>query len=228
MKDPIGMNTLGHAHLAIWSDIDPHQLTDYLHWLTREHVQERVGVDGFLSGRVFRCDANGRSRFFITYALADTGVLAGPSYLARLNAPTPWSQRIMPILQNFARGGGPVVARAGSGWGGAVAPVRLSLAACGLDRAEARQALVDRLVALDAVAQVWLMAVDAGATGVQTREKSMRRSDEGVFDGVLVIEGLHEPALLAALDVLRRDTPGIDTDGQDVLTACFQFVNAAC
>ena len=106
------MRTRGRAQLAIWSDVEPGQETDYLHWLTREHVLERVSVDGFLSGRVFRAEAGGKRRFFITYELQDTGVLAGPSYLARLNAPTPWSQRTMPILQNFARGGGPVVARA--------------------------------------------------------------------------------------------------------------------
>lgn len=223
------MSTTGPAQLAIWSDIEPHQLTDYLHWLTREHVQERVGVDGFRSGRVFRCEVDGRSRFFITYALEGPAVLAGPSYLARLNAPTPWSQRIMPILQNFARGGGPVLAQAGSGWGGAVAPVRLRLAACGLDSADARHALVHGLSARDAVVQVWLMAVDAAATGVPTREKSLRRSDEGVFDGVLVIEGLHARAVQGALDALVQGMPALaDSTDREVLQACFQFGKTGC
>ena len=40
--------------LAIWSDIDAEHETDYLHWLTREHTAERVGVPGFLAVRVFR------------------------------------------------------------------------------------------------------------------------------------------------------------------------------
>lgn len=218
------MSTRGQAQLAIWSDIDPGQETDYLHWLTREHVLERVGVDGFLSGRVFRAEADGQRRFFITYELQDAGVLAGPSYLARLNAPTPWSQRTMPILQNFARGGGAVVARAGLGCGAVALPLRLDLAAAGLLDAPAQQALVQRIAALDAVAQVWLMQVDAAGTGVPTKEKAMRRSVEGVFDGVLVVEALHAAAALAALDqLLQRELASAGVADRQVFSACFQL-----
>lgn len=218
------MSHRGQAQLAIWSDIHPDQETDYLHWLTREHVLERVGVDGFLSGRVFRAEANGQRRFFIAYELQDTGVLAGPSYLARLNAPTPWSQRTMPILQNFARGGGAVVARAGLGCGAVALPLRLDLAAAGLLDAGVQQALVQRIAGLDAVAQVWLMQVDAAGTGVQTKEKSMRRSVEGVFDGVLVIEALHTAAAQAALDqLLHGELANAGVADRQVFSASFQL-----
>ncbi|MDO8903668.1 DUF4286 family protein [Hydrogenophaga sp.] len=218
------MHPRGQAQLAIWSDIEPEQETDYLHWLTREHVLERVGVDGFVSGRVFRSEVAGKCRFFITYELVEAGVLAGPSYLARLNAPTPWSQRTMPILQNFARGGGPVVARAGLGCGSVVVPLRVDLEAAGLLDEAAQRALVDRIAGLDAVAQVWLMQVDAAATGVPTKEKSMRRSAEGAFDGVLVIEALHEAAAKAARgQMLHSQMAAATLSDRQVFTACFQL-----
>ncbi|MDR7148407.1 hypothetical protein J2W49_000335 [Hydrogenophaga palleronii] len=218
------MHLRGQAQLAIWSDIKPEQETDYLHWLTREHVLERVGVDGFLSGRVFRCEVADRRRFFITYELREAGALAGPSYLARLNAPTPWSQRTMPILQNFARGGGPVVARAGLGCGAVVVPLRIDLEAAGLLTAHAQQHLVQRIAGLDAVAQVWLMQVDAAATGVPTKEKSMRRSEEGAFDGVLVVEALHEAAARAAVDALMsKELASAALADREVFAACFQL-----
>ena len=38
----------GAGFLAIWSDVRLEGETDYLHWLTREHTSERLGVDGFL------------------------------------------------------------------------------------------------------------------------------------------------------------------------------------
>lgn len=218
------MDARGQAQLAIWSDIEPEQETDYLHWLTREHVLERVGVDGFLSGRVFRCEVADRRRFFITYELREAGALAGPSYLARLNAPTPWSQRTMPILQNFARGGGPVVARAGLGCGAVVVPLRIDLEAAGLLTAHAQQHLVQRIAGLDAVAQVWLMQVDAAATGVPTKEKSMRRSEEGAFDGVLVVEALHEAAACAAVDALMsKELASAAPADREVFAACFHL-----
>ncbi|HEX5738024.1 MAG TPA: hypothetical protein VFY22_05890 [Hydrogenophaga sp.] len=218
------MHKGGQAQLAIWSDIEPEQEIDYLHWLTREHVLERVGVDGFLSGRVFRSEVANKRRFFITYELQEAGALAGSSYLARLNAPTPWSQRIMPMLQNFARGGGQVVARAGLGCGAVVVPLRLDLEVAGLLEPLSQQALVERVAALDQVAQVWLMRVDAAATSVPTREKAMRRSGEGAFDGVLVIEALHEAAARAAVDDLMNKAlaSAAPTDRQ-VFTACFQL-----
>lgn len=218
------MNARGHAQLAIWSDIEPEQETDYLHWLTREHVLERVGVDGFLSGRVFRAEADGKRRFFITYELRDAGVLAGPSYLARLNAPTPWSQRTMPILQNFARGGGPVVARAGLGCGAVALPLRLNLTEAGLEHTPAQQALVRRIAQMDAVAQVWLMPVDAAGTSVPTREKAMRRSVEGAFDGVLVVEALHTAAAEAVHEqLLKGELAGAGVTDFQVFSACFQL-----
>ena len=37
----------GAGFLAIWSDIAPDNLTDYRHWLTREHTTERVTTKGF-------------------------------------------------------------------------------------------------------------------------------------------------------------------------------------
>src|SRR3954452_7470960 len=100
--------------LAIWSDIDAAAETDYLHWMSREHAIERVSIPGFLAMRMFRAlDVDAR-RYFILYELEHGGVVSGPDYLARLNQPTPWSQRIMPQLGNFARGGGHVAAAFGT------------------------------------------------------------------------------------------------------------------
>ena len=131
--------------------------------------------------------------------------------MARLNAPTPWTQRTMPLLQNFARGGGRVVARAGLGLGGVVSPLRCRLGTLS-DPANAKS-LVDRLVAMDGVSAVWLLAVDQDATTLQTKEKAMRKSSEGLFDAVLGIEGLAaEPVRAAARSALERELSGLATD----------------
>ena len=110
----------GSGFLAIWSDVAAQDLTDYRHWLTREHTTERVTTRGFLASRVFRATRDDINRIFILYELEAPEVLDGEAYLARLNAPTPWSQRIMPKLGNFMRGGGTMVARAGRGEGATI------------------------------------------------------------------------------------------------------------
>src|SRR5947199_4294376 len=115
----------GAGFLAIWSDVEQKALTDYRHWLTREHTTERVTTKGFLAVRVFRAERSDLNRFFILYELEAPEVLDGPAYLARLNAPTSWSQRIMPQLGNFIRGGGVMMARAGRGEGAIIAALRV-------------------------------------------------------------------------------------------------------
>ena len=78
----------GAGFLAIWSDVEKASLTDYRHWLTREHTTERVTTKGFLGVRVFRVTRADINRFFILYELESPEVLDGPAYMARLNAPT--------------------------------------------------------------------------------------------------------------------------------------------
>src|SRR3954454_12330926 len=144
----------GTGFLAIWSDIAPGALTDYRHWLTREHTTERVTTTGFLAARVFRADRSDLNRFFILYELEAPEVLDGPAYLARLNAPTPWSQRIMPLLGNFIRGGGVMTARAGRGEASPVIALRIE----NLPKDPAR--LAADIVALDGIAAVQIGVTD--------------------------------------------------------------------
>ncbi|WP_291847936.1 hypothetical protein [Bradyrhizobium sp.] len=182
----------GAGFLAIWSDVAQQDLVDYRHWLTREHTTERVTTRGFLASRVFQAVRADINRFFILYELEAPEVLDAPAYLARLNAPTPWSQRIMPRLGNFVRGGGTILARAGRGEGAVVAPVRLERLP------EQPQRLADGLAGVDGIAAVQIGATDLARTSVQTVEKGMRNRDV-VFAGILLIEALDEVSLSNAI-----------------------------
>ena len=182
----------GAGFLAIWSDVEPDHLTDYRHWLTREHTTERVTTKGFLGVRVFRAARADINRFFILYELESPEVLDGPAYMARLNAPTPWSQRTMPRLGNFIRGGGVMAARAGRGEGATIVALRIERLPPKL------QQFADALVALDGVAAVQIGTTDLARTSVPTVEKGMRK-DEGIFAGLVIIEALDVAALRGAL-----------------------------
>lgn len=187
----------GNGYLAIWSDLAPEDETDWMHWITREHAAERVGVDGFLACRIFRALGTAANRFFILYELKEPEVVGSPPYLARLNEPTPWSQRIMPRLKNFARGGGRVAASSGIGQGGLLAVLKLD-GKPNVDPA----ALTAELTALDRITAVRVLLTDEAQTSIQTREKGMRKNDES-FAGLLLIEGLDEAAIRDALWRLR-------------------------
>jgi len=182
----------GDGFLAIWSDVVAAQETDYLHWLTREHTAERMGVEGFAAVRVFRALDSAICRVLILYELETPEALAGPSYLARLNAPTPWSQRIMPILQNFVRGGGRRALSMGTGQGGYVAASLFAQAVP--DKA----ALVASLIAQDRIVAVHLLETDADKTAIKTNEKALRPRDQS-FHSLLLVEGLDPASLRQAL-----------------------------
>ncbi len=198
----------GAGFLAIWSDVERSNLTDYRHWLTREHTTERVTTEGFLGNRVFRAISVDIERFFILYELQTPEVLDGPAYLARLNAPTPWSQRIMPQLGNFIRGGGKLTAWAGRGEGSTIVALRLERLP------ENPQRLADDIAALDGVAAVQIGATDIARTSVPTVEKGMRK-DEGVFAGLLLIEALDEASLRAAVRRAAEMAPEVLGDVGD-------------
>jgi len=192
----------GTGFLAIWSDVEAADLTDYRHWLTREHTTERVTTKGFLASRVFRAARDDINRFFILYELAAPEVLDGEAYLARLNAPTPWSKRIMPLLGNFIRGGGTMVARTGRGEGATIVPLRIE------KLPQQPEQLVQSLSACDGIAAVQIGATDKARTSVPTVEKGMRKN-EGFFAGLLIIEALDVASVQGALRKIKEIAPDL-------------------
>jgi len=149
---------------------------------------------------VFRAQRGDPARFFILYELESPEVLDGPAYLARLNAPTPWSQRIMPQLGNFIRGGGIMAARAGRGEGSTIVALRLE------QLPKDPQRLAGDMAALDGIAAVQIGATDHARTSVPTVEKGMRHN-EGFFAGLLIIEALDQASLRDALDRAAEIAP---------------------
>jgi hypothetical protein len=181
-----------NGFLAIWSDIPSDYETDYLHWLMREHIKERLAVPGFLGVRVFRALLDGICRYLIIYDLQDGNVLASAPYLSRLNHPTPWSQRIMPRLSNFRRGGGWVQWKAGHGRGGFIAALAI----------EPRKGLptgLEKLVSADRICAISFFETDLTSSGITTAEKQLRAGDE-IFTGLIVLEGLDEKAVVDCLN----------------------------
>jgi hypothetical protein len=161
-----------------------------------------VTTKGFLGVRVLRAARSDINRFFILYELESPEVLDGPAYMARLNAPTPWSQRIMPLLGNFTRGGGVMAARAGRGEGATIAALRIERLP------DNPQRLAEAIVASDGIAAVQIGTTDLARTSVPTVEKGMRK-DEGIFAGLVIIEALDEPSLGGALRQATKAAPDL-------------------
>jgi len=96
------MSMLGTAALAMWWDMSTSRRSEFEDWHTHEHFPERLGVHGFRRASRWM-SANGGEGVFVMYELEDYEVLGSGAYTARLNAPSPWSTKMMPEHRNMVR-----------------------------------------------------------------------------------------------------------------------------
>ena len=168
------MALAGTGAVAIWHDIAPEGRDAFYAWHGREHMPERVAIPGFLRGRRYVA-FRGTPEFFNLYETMSPAVTTGAGYLARLNAPTPWTVATVQHFRNVARSLCEVVASAGEGCGGAMATFRYDVAPAGAAHcARMRDALVAQTAAADGIAGCHLLVADPVASAVETAERNAR------------------------------------------------------
>ena len=127
---------------------------------------------------------------FTLYEATHPEVFRSPAYLARLNAPTPWTQQIMPHMSNFLRGACETIFTAGSGIGATLAVLRLN----GDDSKKTVLSL--KVAALEITQYAGVVGVHLGLckpeiTSQATNEATLRKSvDTNSFSYVLLVEAL--------------------------------------
>src|SRR5687768_15044364 len=109
----------GKAFIVIWHDLEAGFEADFDRWHTEEHMPERLGVPGFLRGRRYLNPQQVPQVCFTLYEIAHVEIFLSPSYLKRLNSPTPWSQQVQLHMRNFVRGVCEPVLSLGDGTAGA-------------------------------------------------------------------------------------------------------------
>ncbi len=193
--------------LAVWMDADPAAEADFNAWYSGQHLLERVGVPGFLSGSRYAV-LRGAPRYLGVYDTRDADVLTSAPYLARLNDPTPWTQRVMPVFRNTVRAACRIVAAHGRGVGGTLRTVRLEPTPGRHDALRAGlQALVNNELATrigtGSLLRVRLAEQVAGGP-VQSAEVALRGADRGATF-VLLLDAHDAATLSAVCDAALRE-----------------------
>lgn len=119
------MSLLGFGAVAMWWNMAPEMRTEFEDWHSHEHFPERMGIPGFRRGSRW-ADLTGGTGFFVLYELDDYATLSSPGYLARLNAPTPWSTKMMPHHRDMVRSQCHVMDSFGGGIGRVMLTKRVS------------------------------------------------------------------------------------------------------
>ncbi len=184
------MSLAGMGIVAIWHDLALEARDDFHEWHNREHMPERVGIPGFRRGRRYVA-ISGAPEYFNLYEADSAEVLAGQDYLNRLNAPTPWTQRVVPAFRNVARSICRVAYTQGVGSGGVLLTLRFAIEPARRDALvdALRRSVLPPLVYRKGVAGLHLALADEAASNLQTTERKARAGATAVPSCVALVEG---------------------------------------
>src|ERR1700724_696519 len=130
------MPLAGKGMLLTSMDIDARDEADFNRWYDREHLIERVAIDGFLEARRYVAH-QGHPKYLCLYSTATFEVLDSPAYRAALANQTDWSKANIARFKNMIRGVARITISRGQGRGAALGIVRLRPATGGEDRLRA-------------------------------------------------------------------------------------------
>jgi hypothetical protein len=191
------MALLGESALAMWWDMAADMRAEFEHWHSHEHFPERLALPGFLRASRWSA-ADGGEGFFILYELQEHAALSSPEYLASLNAPTPWSTRLMPHHRNMVRSQTRVLHSHGAGVARHALTLRLSPRDGEAQRLHAAlRELIEELPQRAGLAGAHLLRTDT-PTIAPTTEQKIRGNADRSADWVFVVCG-YELQVLQAL-----------------------------
>lgn len=203
------MSVLGQAALAMWWDMAPDMRAEFEHWHAHEHFPERLGIPGFLRATRWTA-AEGGEGVFVMYELRDHAVLSSAPYLSRLNAPTPWSTRLMPHHRHMVRSQCHVLESRGGAVAQHALTIRLSPSPGQDERLRlALTRLAGEVMLAPGIVGMHLLRHEAPAIAA-TQEQKIRGGD-AVADWVLVTCGYDAQALdaLSASSLSQQVLTGI-------------------
>ena len=190
------MALLGSGALAMFWDMAPAMRAEFEDWHSHEHFPERLAIPGFRRASRFT-SAQHDDSVFVMYELESYEILSSPAYLASLNAPSPWSTRMMPHHRHMVRCQARVLESCGVAVARQALTMRLSPAPGRDDDLRAAlRSLVETLPMRPGLTGAHLLRHETPAIA-QTTEQKIRGSDQ-VADWVFVTLG-YDPAALDAL-----------------------------
>jgi len=203
------MPLLGQAAVAMWWTIRPEHRAEFGDWHSHEHFTERMSIPGFRRGSRW-ASAGGDGGFFVLYELERYNVLTSDGYLARLNAPTPWSQKMMPHHLGMVRSQCRVAASFGGGIGSALATIRLSPRPGGSEQLTRWLAgMLADLPSRVGITGAHLLLTETPQASGPTVEQTIRGSDK-TADWIVLLSGYEAEAVFDAAS--RHFAPSSLTD----------------
>ena len=198
------MPLAGKGMLLTSMDIDASDEAEFNRWYDREHLEERVAIEGFLEARRYIAH-EASPKYLCLYSTTTIDVLDSPAYKTRLANPTEWSKKTMARFRNMIRAVARITISHGQGRGAALGIVRFRPVAG--EQARLRSALQDALdpLELDGVISMHLIESDRALSG-PTPEISSAAS-AGAGDWFVLIDATDVNAASASAALLVDGAP---------------------
>jgi hypothetical protein len=193
------MPLAGKGMLLTSMDIDPGHEADFNRWYDREHLIERVAIDGFLEARRYIAH-QGSPKYLCLYSTETFEALDSPAYRKALTTPTEWSTTNLARFKNMIRIIARITISRGQGRGAALGIIRLRPAAGSHDRL--RASLRDQLdpEQRDGIISMHLIESDPALSKPLTDDPPV--SDPGAGDWFVLIDATNVNAVSDAIAAL--------------------------
>ncbi|MCA6125137.1 hypothetical protein J6500_25050 [Bradyrhizobium sp. WSM 1704] len=179
------MPIAGQGMLMTSMDVDPLHEAEFNRWYDREHIEERVAIDGFLEARRYVAH-DGKPKYLGLYSTETFDVLDSPAYRTALANQTEWSKANIARFENMIRAVARITISRGTGRGAALGLIRLRPPADGADKL--RAALREQLdpATQDGIISMHLLENDPALSKPLTADAA--QADPGAGDWFVLID----------------------------------------
>jgi hypothetical protein len=222
------MPMAGKGMLLTSMDVDASDEAEFNRWYDREHLEERVAIDGFLEARRYvahqtslivrsasvSVDGSVEEQLHVTqetfpkylclYSTETIDVLDSPAYKTRLANPTEWSKKTMARFRNMIRAVARITVSRGQGRGAALGIVRLRPTAGEADKLRAALRAFDPLF-IDGVISMHLLESDHALSGPTAEIPAA--ANAGASDWFALIDATDMHVASAAVALLMDGAP---------------------
>lgn len=190
------MPLAGIGMLLTSMDIDPSDEAEFNRWYDREHLEERVAIEGFVEARRYVAH-QGVPKYLSLYSTRTFEVLDSAAYRTALANQTEWSKANIARFKNMIRAVARITISRGEGRGAALGIIRLRPSAGGEEklRATLREALDPG--PLDGIISMHLIENDPHLSKPLTDNPAA--SDPGAGDWFVLIDATDVDAIPAAI-----------------------------
>ena len=189
------MPMAGKGMLLTSMDIDAADEAEFNRWYDREHLEERVAIDGFIEARRYVA-YEAKPKYLSLYSTASFEVLDSPAYRRALASQTAWSKANIARFRNMIRAVARITISCGQGRGAALGIIRLRPVAGSEE--ELRAALREQLdpMNLDGIISMHLLESDPQLSKPLTEDAA--RPNPGAADWFVLIDATDASAVPVA------------------------------